>query len=133
MSLTIRGSCEAYVWVALWQVSLGCLQSGAALTNADPLLENWSGQLQYTVGLVATGLSWAVWGLSAWVGVHHGLIAGIVFAAFSAAANAWTAIELRRFQSYAMYAQVAGLLVMPLCAFNTLVTVGAIDLTEKLQ
>jgi hypothetical protein len=132
MSLAIRGSYEAYVWVALWQISLGCLQSGLTLTNVDPLPENWSGQLQYNAGLVATGLSWAVWGLSAWVGVHHGLTAGVVFAIFSAAANAWTAIELRRFPNYTMYAQIAGLLVMPLCAFNTLVTVGAVDLTEKL-
>lgn len=133
MNLTIRGSYEVYVWVALWQVSLGCLQSGAPPTNLNPTLENWTGELQYLTGLVATGFSWAVWGLSAWVGVHHGLIAGAIFAAFSAAANALTLIELRRLQSYTMYAQIGGLLAMPICAFNTLVALGAIKIPAELQ
>jgi hypothetical protein len=127
MNLTIQGSFEAYVWAALWQVALGCLQSGGPPLNPQATIETWIGRLQYAASLIANGLSWIVWGLSVWVGVREGVVAGVVFAAFGFAANVLTLVELHRFNRYVMTAQIAGFFAMPLCAFKTLRALGILN------
>jgi hypothetical protein len=127
MNLTIQGSFEAYVWAALWQAALACLQSGGPPLNPQATIETLTGRLQYAASLMANGLSWVVWGLSAWVAVQEGLIAGVVFATFSFTANALTLIELHRFNRYVLPAQIVGFFAMPLCAFKTLSALGILQ------
>jgi hypothetical protein len=129
MNLTIQGSFEAYVWLVLWQVALGCLQSGGPAINPNATIETRIGSLQYSLYLIANSLSWMVWGLSAWVGVQHGLIAGVVFAAVGFGANVLTLIELHRLRGYVMPAQIAGFISMPFFALKTLSALGAIKIS----
>lgn len=70
-----------------------------------------------------------VWGLSAWVGVQYGLMAGVIFAAVSFAANVLTLVELHRLKGYVMPAQIVGFFLMPFFALKTLSALGAVKIS----
>jgi hypothetical protein len=125
MNLAIQGGFEAYVWAALWQVALGGLQAGGPPFRAKTAVDHWSSRLQHAVSLVGSAVSWIAWGLSVRVGIHDGLLAGVVFGIFSFAVNVLTLLELHRSMGrHAMAVQAVAFLAMPALAYKTLGALG---------
>ena len=127
MSLAIQGSFEAYIWAALWQVTLGALQAGGPLFNPRAEGSNWIARLQQAVSLMGSAISWAACCLGVWVAIHESVSAGLLFFGFSIAVNVLTLLEIRSFSQHATIAQFLAFLVMPIFAFMTLNTVGLLD------
>lgn len=107
--LAIQGSFEAYVWAALWHVTLGGLQAGAPALFSETVADNTAALLRYAVSLTGSVLSWCAWGLSLWVVKHDGFAAGILFGIFCFFVNALTLIELHRLPQYALPAQISSI------------------------
>jgi hypothetical protein len=124
MNLAIQGSFEAYVWAALWQMSLGGLQAGGLSIDAKAIATSWQSRLQYAASLTGSAVSFMVWGLAAGVVVRDGLGPGILFGVFSFSANVLTVIELKRVNRCAAVIQIVGFFLMPLFAMKTLAALG---------
>jgi hypothetical protein len=123
MNLTIQGSFEAYVWAALWQMSLGFLQAGG-IVDVKAIADNWQPRLQFAASLTGNTISLVAWGLAAWVIMRDGVAAGILFGVFSFAANVLTLVELQRVGRYTTVVQIVGFFVMPIFALKTLGALG---------
>jgi hypothetical protein len=126
MNLAIQGSFEAYVWAALWHVSLGGLQAGALSIDVKAITDSWEARLRYAASLTGSAVSFMAWGLAAWVLVRDGVAAGIFFGVFSFAANVLTLIELKRVGRYDAIAQMVGFFLMPIFALKTLIALGVL-------
>lgn len=128
MTLTIQGSFEAYVWAALWQMTLGVLQSGAPPFHPQFSSHGLVTRLQHAAGLMGSAVSWVAWALGIWVGMRDGILAGVAFSVFCIATNVVTLVEMRRFRQNVMAAQIIGLVAMPVFASMTLNALGVFDL-----